>query len=211
MLSLLVTGFGPFAGVPDNPSEAIARSLDGAVIEAGARAGTVTSVVLDVAWAAAQSATGEPVRAAADALRDAVERTRPDVLLSLGVMSSEPRLIKIESRAIDFRAARADAFGTLPAARRAHPTAPGELETGLPVPRIIASLTDAGFEAVASNDAGKFLCEAIAYEGALLATTAGSSIRCAGFMHVPNMRDPAPLVKAARLVLETCIALLPGE
>lgn len=208
MIRVLLTGFGPFPGVLENPSAAIVRALSGTAITSGDRTAIVTGAVLDVAWAPGRSADGEPIRAAVDSLEAAVTRTQPDVLLSLGVMASEPRRIKIESRAVDARASRPDVCGALPAGKRAHPEAPSVLLTGLPVAEMVSALTAAGFAVTTSEDAGKYLCEAVAYEGAHLAASTGSSIRLAGFVHVPNVSDVTPMLGAVRLMLEICLSSL---
>ena len=71
---VLLTGFGAFEEVTDNPSGALARSLDGERLGAGSSAGVLTGAVLPVSF--------QRVAPELDAL---VERVQPDAIVSLGV------------------------------------------------------------------------------------------------------------------------------
>lgn len=205
---VLVTGFGPFPGVLDNPSATLARALEGRRVERDGVSATVASAVLDVAWADGVSKSGVPVRDAAAALREAVARVEPHLLLSIGVMPREAHKLRIETRACDARSQRIDVRAELPAAARAYPSEPAVLTPNAPADAIARELEARGHAVELSEDAGKYLCEAIAYEGARLAGAARSSVLVSAFLHVPNGRAVEPLIDAATIVIERCLVEL---
>lgn len=205
MIWVLLTGFGPFPGVLENPSRAVALALDGVVVRHAELEATVTSQLLDVAWADGATLAGSPVRDASAALRDAVARVRPQLLLSLGVMPRETDKLRIETLACDSRSRRPDVCDGLPRATRARPGDAATLSPSLPAEAIAHELRAHGYAVELSSDAGKYLCEAIAYEGAWLSAQPGSGIVLSGFLHLPNTQAIEPLIGAVRVVIEACL------
>ncbi|MCB9522587.1 MAG: hypothetical protein H6702_04295 [Myxococcales bacterium] len=166
---MLVTGFGPFPGVPVNPTAAVASALDGARV-AGVR---VVGRVLPVDWAA-----GLP------ALDAAVAEVAPDALLMLGVA---PRGgIEVERVARNQVNAKPDVQGLAGPATLA-PDGPAELATTLPWEALCA------LGAQPSDDAGGYLCNAVFYR----ALWAHAQVPQRGFVHVPH-GDPAPVLAFVR-------------
>ena len=168
--AVLVTGFGPFPGVPVNPSAAIVAQL-GPV--AGAR---LTRRTLATTWA------GLP---ALDALLPGVR-----VAVHVGVAPRSHRL-RIETTAVDARDLAADAAGRLPdggagsgAVRRSRAVA---------VP-LVAAARRCGVPAGVSGDAGRYLCNAL-YGRSLAAATGAARPHLAVFVHVP----PPALQRGRRL------------
>lgn len=203
MYSILLTGFGPFPGVAKNPTADVVARFDGKEMTYAGRTGVVHGVVLDVAWESGPNAEGRPIRGAPDALRDAVARYRPELLVSMGVATSERSRFRIETSPTDKRSdAVADVAGRKPLNSRGHPNGPPELTTNLPAPWIIGELDRRGIRMDESREAGKYLCEAITYEGSLLVSEKKSSLVLSGFVHVPNVYATDDALKAGFMTAE---------
>ncbi len=136
---ILVTGFGPFLNVTDNPSAALARALDGR----SAAGHTLRAAVLPVHWS--------------DGPRDALRAARAvhaDLVIGLGVARGR-RGLWIERTAVPHREGP-DVEGvegaTLPA------------WTGTRHATIDPELLARHLEARVSDDAGRYLCNAWLYE-----------------------------------------------
>ena len=163
MRPLLVTGFGPFPGMPRNPSAALARAIGAALRR---RAGPRPQVlVLRTAYAAIPGA-----------LLPALAE-RPAAILMLGV-ASRARRIRVEARARN-RASRLypDASGRVSARLDLDPDGPAARRSTVAA-QALAILQRHGLDARASNDAGRYLCNA-SYYAALAADCP------ALFVHIP--------------------------
>ncbi|WP_375455079.1 peptidase C15 [uncultured Methylobacterium sp.] len=144
---LLITGFGPFPGMPRNPSAALARRLGGSVRLRLALGRCLRVRVLDTTYAAIETQL-------APALAE-----RPAAVLMLGVASRAER-IRVEARACN-RASRfhPDASGR-PSARLAlDPHGPAARRSRV-AGRALAILRRHGLAAGPSRDAGRYLCNA---------------------------------------------------
>lgn len=166
---ILVTGFGPFPGVPDNASASLVTSLAGHP-ELADNGLTVDAVVLPTVWGAAT----EHFRAAIDA-------HRPDHVVSFGVSRSAAGFA-VETLARN-EAAKADATGALPPdAVFANQSRRLAVAT-LPARRIVKALRAEGHPATRSFNAGRYLCNALLFHGLNKTDTAGSGLF--GFVHIP--------------------------
>ncbi|MGK0359162.1 MAG: pyroglutamyl-peptidase [Bradymonadia bacterium] len=156
MRTLLVTGFGAFPGVPENPSGAVARLLDGTV------RGDVRIVgrEIETSWARAWPALAEAARVEA-----------PDALVMLGV--SARAVLQIELTARNLCNARVDCDGCEPDAAALVADGPAMLPTTLPWQAL---------DAATSDDAGGYLCNAVFY----LAQHHLHTIPLRGFVHLPK-------------------------
>ena len=164
MIKLLITCFGPFPGVPFNPSERIARRIS-ASRRLRARGVAAEIMRLETCW---REAAALPRRLA---------KAKPDLIVMFGV-AARRRKISIERRGLagndrmkldaESRRARLPARGSPAAAKTRFR------------PEIFASLLRRqGYMAQVSNDAGGYLCNA-AYYAAL-----GTGIPVL-FVHVPG-------------------------
>jgi pyroglutamyl-peptidase len=189
---VLVTGFEPFGGARSNPSQRVAEALDGAVV-AGMR---VRSVVLPCRFGAAP-----------EALRRALRRHRPDVVVSLGLAGNRSAITPewLARNRLDARIP--DNAGYQPRRQRINPRGPQTRRTGLPARDIAAALRAAGFPARVSRSAGRFVCNEVFYR-LMEACPRRSGVR-AGFIHVPPLgargMTLAQLVRAVRLAIEVGI------
>jgi pyroglutamyl-peptidase len=188
MRTLLVTGFGPFLAVEQNPSIEASRPLAGEVI-GGLR---VVVEQLDVVYARAP-----------EQLAAALERHRPEIVLCLGVAGDAALRLESTARNED-TAASPDMAGEVRQGRAIRAGGPATLPTGLPLARIAEALEADGYEVITSDDAGGYLCNHVFYE--VLTRRPGGR---AGFVHVPPLAgtwDQPRLTRAIRRILEVLAA-----
>jgi pyroglutamyl-peptidase len=165
---VLVTGFQPFPadGWHDNVSEVAVRALRPAAVP-GAR---VLRLILPV----------EYDRAAA-AVRDAIARCAPAVVVSFGQGGGA---IALEQTAYNLKdtgevaGGVPDNRGVIAAALPIDPTAPAERASTLPLDAIDRALRDLDEAPVRSDDPGRYICNNVFF------AAAGASPR-AGFVHLP--------------------------
>lgn len=196
---VLMTGFGPFPGVPRNPSAWLVQTLartPGAVSPGG-----LTAAVLPVGW-----------RDAWGALEPLLDSLRPRHVILFGV-SARARGFCLEHRAHNAVAAREDAHGEHPEGERILPHGADTLDATLPFSTAAAALTASGLPVEISHDAGRYLCNALLYH--TLDWSRANPPARAGFVHIPH-HDPknpdaarpldgARLLTGARLIVETAI------
>lgn len=168
---LLVTGFGPFPGITDNPSGRFAEAIDGHTIEGVRIAGRVIPVRWRDAWAH---------------IEHHIDALRPDALLMFGV-ASERAGVEVELIGRNHNRPALDAVGELPEAAEIVPGGPPDLATRLPWP----ALTGPGIGT--STDAGAYLCNHVLYRALHLGP---ERLPLCGFVHLPA----GPTDATARLV-----------
>jgi pyroglutamyl-peptidase len=171
MKRLLVCGFGPFPGAPQNPAAAVVRRL-----QAGAWTAPGTGVayaVLPTIWTEAPRRATETARACG-----------AEAVLLIGVAASA-RACRIETLARNFAGMAIDAAGK---AGPGGPIAAGGAPV-LAVPfdaaALAAAASAAGAPVELSADAGDYLCNLTLYR--LLAAGAPTA-----FLHVPMARECDP-------------------
>jgi pyroglutamyl-peptidase len=187
---LLVTGFGPFPGVPENPSGAAALAMHGAHTPSKNQSFQVIGATLATEWDRAWPQLAAAVGACA-----------PHALIMLGV-SRRPR-IEVETVAHNRRAARRDAADALPEHLPGPDLAPicthgpATILSTLPWARF-ETPTRAGSHAIAtSSDAGDYLCNFIFYKA--MHHLPGIGRR--GFVHLPPDAGPAAGMAAVHAVV----------
>ena len=170
--TLLLTYFGPFPGVPVNPTVALAEGAVRALNTARPDL-RVVARELPVSYDGSSAA-----------LRAALQELQPDALISLGVavgrdvVSLEQVAINLDSAGIE------DNDGDR---RCDEPIAPGGQEayfSSLPVRASFERLRAAGEPVEISYTAGTYVCNHVFYEGQRISRELGLSIP-AGFVHVP--------------------------
>ena len=170
--TLLLTYFGPFPGVPVNPTVALA---EGAVR-------TLNTARPDLRVVARELPVSYDGSSAA--LRAALQEVQPDALISLGVavgrdvVSLEQVAINLDSAGIE------DNDGDR---RCDEPIVPDGREayfSSLPVRASFERLRAAGEPVEISYTAGTYVCNHVFYEGQRISRELGLSIP-AGFVHVP--------------------------
>jgi pyroglutamyl-peptidase len=192
---VLLTGFGPFPGMPHNPAETIVRRLatSRALRTLPAR---VETLVLDTVWSRL------------DALAARIETVRPDIVVMVGVQRRDGA-VRLE------RVARAHATTRIPDHAGRHAPAhfaadgPGHMRSRLRVTGLAAALRRAAAPVRVSEDAGRYLCNA-ALRTALAARVPGRPPAQAVFVHVPPPRPARGhrLADLERLVIDVLQALI---
>jgi pyroglutamyl-peptidase len=147
-LRVLLTGFGPFPGVPDNPSARLAEALAAC---SPALDCELHSQVLPTEW--------ETVAALVSALHETLQ---PHVIIHFGV-SEHSKAFRIERSAHNRTAPRPDAKGALPSNAVVLAHRPDRLDTRLPAAVLAAHLRAQGFAATTSQSAGSYLCNFLYY------------------------------------------------
>ena len=166
----LITGFGPFPGVPMNISGPFARELARATQRTAGQT-KVIAAVLPTEWYQAPRL-----------LEEYYFRFRPTIALHFGV-SHQAHAMTIECRARNI-AERADASGAAPEFGYLAPARPLDLPVTLPAARIASRMRKRAIPAVLSNDAGAYLCNAILYHSLELMRVMRIDGQC-GFIHLP--------------------------
>lgn len=146
---ILLTGFGPFPGVPRNPSGWLAETL-AEQLPAPELHGRIHVRIFPTEWQAAAL------------LSDLCESLQPHVMIHFGV-SEHAKTFRIEHSAHNRTAPRADAGGALPASPVILVEGAGRLDTAFPAAALARHLKTNGVAAVTSHSAGHYLCNFLYY------------------------------------------------
>jgi pyroglutamyl-peptidase len=173
--TVLVTGFEPFGGSSVNPSEQVARSLEGRLI-AGRR---VVARILPVETAGI-----------GDLLRQAFEEERPELVVCTGLAASRTAvsLERVAVNVLDFE--QPDNAGE---ARTNEPILRGGPHARLspmPIAEILEAWESNGVPGYVSNSAGTYLCNQVLYEALGIAESVSPPVT-AGFIHLPYLPEQA--------------------
>ncbi len=178
---ILLTGFGPFPGVPANATSILVPRI----AEAARRAfpgATIACHILPTEWTAGLRVV--------DALYGDLA---PEIALHFGV-SGRATGFEIETRGRNKCNQTQDAAGHLPSLARLSALGPEYLPSLLPAAHIVERLRRRGIPAMISRDAGGYLCNALLYRTLEIARYTQSPPRV-GFVHLPsnlvNERNPS--------------------
>lgn len=173
--TILLTGFGPFPGVPENATAQLVPEL--------ARAACrrwpgyhVEPAVLPTEW-----------RTAPESVAALIGELKPAIALHFGV-SSRARGFAIETRGENRARPICDAAGLLPPSERLSPDGPDVLAASLPSRWIAEHLRRRSLPVSLSRDAGGYLCNAVLYHSLQRARGAAWRMR-SGFVHLPATLD----------------------
>jgi len=166
---IVITGFEPFGGHPSNPSEEIAKAVDGRTI--GGQ--FVRVAILPVHHE-------EAARAAALLLRE----HDPLAVLHLGLAAGRARLAleRVALNVMDYELA--DNAGYQARGEPCVAGGPAAYLSTLPLPAMLEAIVREGIPAYLSNTAGTYLCNQTLYS-TLHAIATERRRTLAGFMHVP--------------------------
>jgi pyroglutamyl-peptidase len=193
---VLLTGFGPFPGVAENPSAWLAETCAGSPeID-----GELHLRILPTEWAAAAL------------MPRLYANLQPHVMIHFGV-SERANAFRIERSAHNRAALRADASQALPAGRVIRAEGPDRLDTALPASRLAAHLRTSGLPAVTSRSAGSYLCNFLYYHSLDWARRQPDP-RLVLFVHVPPLTgqggtfSPEDLLRGAHETVRFVLACL---
>lgn len=183
-LRVVVTGYGAFMGITDNPSANMAQKLS----ELGVKGAIVEYRRLDVTTDAVDGFIAE------------MRKSPPDVILSMGVTGGQAQVEERPENHID---AAPDGNNQPITARTIRPGGADELHTDLPVEtidwalsgfggdrRVFTSKSDAAYQ----PDRSAYLCNYLGYN--LAAEFGAKDATTAGFMHI-NRDTPVEQMHAA--------------
>ena len=176
---ILVTGFEPFGSFTMNPSQDLAKALDGRRIGNCAIAGAVL-----------------PVHhlEASQHVSVLLQEMAPVAVVHLGLAEGRARLAleRAALNVMDYRIA--DNVGYRAEDEPCAPEGPAAYFTSLPLPEILAALTVEGIPAYVSNTAGTYLCNQTLYRTLHEIARRELTTR-AGFIHLPLLPAMVALSK----------------
>jgi pyroglutamyl-peptidase len=169
--TIVLTGFGPFPGVPLNATQTLVPRL---ARTAGMLFPTHDTVheILPTHWDEA------PAR-----MRKLIDAGSVELVLHFGV-AKDVQGFQLELVSRNMRTSLQDAQGNLPKSVRVVEEGPDLLATTLPAERIAARLMGLGLPCTTSDNAGTYLCNALLYHS-LSAAHGAQDPHLAGFVHVP--------------------------
>jgi len=171
-LKILVAGFGPFAGVPNNPSGELAVRVASSrrIASSGVR---IHSTVIPTVY--------EEVFSTLSRLLKAEE---PDAVLMFGLAGSTP-FLRIETRATNVASSvYPDATGEKLAHHSLISGAPQFLSVRAPARRLLHAAQSSGVKAKLSIDAGSYICNAAFFQCLDIARHS-SEPPLVTFVHIP--------------------------
>ena len=166
---ILVTGFEPFGGHTANPSEQLAKAVDGRRFGAL----VVQSRILPVDY-----------RQVCAELDPVVQQLDPAAVLQLGLAGNRARIAleRVGLNVMD--EAMPDNAGYRATDEPCVPGGPAAYFSTLPVKEIVTAINADGIPAYVSNTAGTYLCNRTLYSTLHLVHSRGLRARV-GFMHLP--------------------------
>jgi len=195
---ILLTGFGPFPGAPENPTSWLVDRLAGDPPK-GEGIGAFRAEVLDVEY----HSVGPRLSALGQAFM-------PDIAIHFG-LAQEARGFRLERIARNSHAdARPDQAGRLPADLRVC-AGPDNLPSTLPLDAIAGALSAENLPVEWSDDAGGYLCNTVFVLSRFHACE-GLRPAMSGFIHVPAFGQgpesitPRLLETGARIAIAACAA-----
>ena len=184
MMTVLLTGFEPFAGAASNSSwDAVER-----VAETWNGEAELVIELLPVTFAGASAS-----------MRELIARHSPDLVIGVGLADGRDAVTP-ERVAINVEDARIpDNDGDQPVDRAIDASGPAAYFSGLPVKTIAAAIRDAGIPSRVSDSAGTYVCNSLMYS--TLRAVQGTGVM-AGFVHVPCSEELAAGTSVPWLAVE---------
>lgn len=172
---VLITGFEPFGGAKLNPSEMVARNLEGRLI-AGR---LVVTRILPVETVGMR-----------ERLQTAMQESEADIVLSLGQAGGRTAvaLERVSINVRDFE--QPDNAGVMCTKTPISRSGPDARIANLPFEQIVHRWASDGIPGYVSNSAGAYLCNQVLYEALGLAEVATSPL-AVGFVHLPYLPEQA--------------------
>ena len=172
--TLLVTGFGPFPGAPQNPTQILINAIEKRAPNANPTKAKLVTAVLPTHW-----------QKLPPALAALFVTHNPDSCLHLGYSAASPGFC-LESTAYNQTCAQLDVDGQIGSCDPVIGDEPLQLKSNVPLKQLEQQLTDAGFNTTRSSDPGRYLCNMSYYLS--LARS-----RLSLFVHIPAIKTDAGL------------------
>ena len=174
MKKLLLTGFEPFLEFPFNPSQVIAKELDGKIIGDYQVVGKILPVEFS---------------RSAKVLLDYFHQENPDVVISLGLAGGRDRITP-ERVAINCNDGPKDNTGVVMVDQPIEEAGETAYFTSLPIRKMVDKLIANEYPAEISNSAGTFLCNNVMYTMLNEIHKKDLDVK-AGFIHIPASHELA--------------------
>ncbi len=171
-MKVLVTGFGPFPGMPHNISGDIATTC--AEIWNSRPDIQAQSLTLTTAW-----------NTAPPAIIQHISWLQPDIIIHLGV-SERAQHLTLETHAYNACCDTPDVTNQTAKRSLFNIEAPETVCTAVPVTKIVEQLEAAGHPVTISDDPGRYLCNAV-YHTTLSMTGSQQPGTKALFIHIPTV------------------------
>jgi pyroglutamyl-peptidase len=174
---VLVTGFEPFGSYDTNPSQLIAETLNGTMLNDT----EIVGVVLPVDF-----------NRSVDIATESLQRYQPDLIISLG-LNARSHVIRVEKIGINLKRCPKD-DGTWSFPQRLNKAGPFLHITPLRTNDVVRRIREAHIPVQQSFFAGTYVCNAVFY-GLLGYIDEQNATTTAGFIHVPllDSQDPQGL------------------
>lgn len=192
-MTILVTGFEPFGGIAENPSQAIVEALARRTEER--RGAELVTQILPCEF-----------RGAGARIMTLIRELRPDAVISVG-LAAGASAIRLERHALNLNdSASPDNAGDLATGRPIDSDGPIGYWSTLPLDAMLRALRERNIPAVISNHAGAYVCNHVFYTARRELERLGRMTPC-GFIHVPLMAEQGatPLPGGAALPLATMV------
>lgn len=181
--TVLICGFGPFPGVPRNPSETAARDL--ARLRRPLLDGLARHLeILPTKWDALPH------------LAVTLRTLKPDAVLLLGV-AARRRVLNVEVRAVNAASGFPDAARRHAPGRRLQSGGPDARLTPACASRLLQAVRQAGLKASRSRDAGRYLCNGAYYTALATLDGDGAPVPVL-FVHLPGRGREARISRLRR-------------
>ncbi|WP_153462936.1 MULTISPECIES: pyroglutamyl-peptidase I [Sediminibacillus] len=173
-MKILLTGFEPFLGMSENPTELVTRKFAGKTLLGMEIIGHILPV--DFQNASKQLITQ-------------VDQLQPDMIVSLGLAAGRNQITP-ERVAINCMDGEPDNVGNSYQDKKIADNGPDGYFSTLPIRNLVKALQQTGIPAGISNSAGTYLCNQIMYTASHYIET--SDIDCrTGFIHMPAHHELA--------------------
>ena len=152
-MRVLLTGFEPYWNYPENSSWEVAKLV-------ASRGVDMVDIVLELM----------PVSfaRAGEALRQAVAKHSPDIIIMLGQSGGSDR-VKLERVALNLKDAKlSDNDGYTPDEEPINPDTPSALFTALPIKELRSTIEERGVAVKISNSCGLYVCNRLYYEALMI-------------------------------------------
>lgn len=150
---VLLTGFEPYWDYPENSSWAVAEK----VTACGISGVDIVAEQMPVSF-----------ERVATAIRNAVEKHHPDLIIMLGQSGGSDR-VKLERVALNMMDSKlVDNDGVIPNEEPINPNTPAALFTNMPIKLLRTAIEEQGVAVKISNSCGLYVCNRLYYEVLLL-------------------------------------------
>jgi len=179
MTNILITGFGPFPGVTDNPSAQLVGRLAKARRPAISRHQLITHV-----FTTSYAAVDRDLPAL-------LARHKPQILIMFG-LAARTKFLRIETLAHNRKSRlHPDRDRQVAASYAIRPSAPHSLRGRAPFAKLLGAARATGIDARISRDAGRYICNYV-YWRALDGAAGSHRPDRVVFVHVPKLRNRRP-------------------